>query len=116
MRPVGAIVLGAYIDHHGRRKGLILTLTLMTIGTACVALVPRYATIGVLAPVIVLGGRLVAGLLGGRGTGRRLGVSVRDRDQGQQGLLLLVAVGQSAVAVVFAALIGVVMNRRRPSK
>ena len=26
MRPIGAIVLGAYIDHHGRRKGLILTL------------------------------------------------------------------------------------------
>ena len=26
MRPLGAIVLGAYIDRHGRRKGLILTL------------------------------------------------------------------------------------------
>ena len=29
MRPLGAIILGAYIDHHGRRKGLILTLILM---------------------------------------------------------------------------------------
>jgi MFS family permease len=29
MRPIGAIVLGAYIDHHGRRKGLILTLAMM---------------------------------------------------------------------------------------
>ena len=29
MRPLGAIVLGAYIDHHGRRKGLIVTLALM---------------------------------------------------------------------------------------
>jgi MFS family permease len=35
MRPVGLIVLGAYIDHHGRRKGLILTLLLMAIGTLC---------------------------------------------------------------------------------
>ena len=34
MRPVGAIVLGAYIDHIGRRKGLLLTLGLMSIGTA----------------------------------------------------------------------------------
>ncbi|CAG9230931.1 hypothetical protein PSAB6_540006 [Paraburkholderia sabiae] len=38
----------------------------------------------------------VAGLLGGRRTGRRVGVSVGDRDQGQQGLLLFVAVGQPA--------------------
>ncbi|MFW8121007.1 MFS transporter, partial [Klebsiella pneumoniae] len=29
MRPLGAIILGAYIDHHGRRKGLLLTLGLM---------------------------------------------------------------------------------------
>ena len=29
MRPLGAIVLGAYIDRHGRRKGLLLTLALM---------------------------------------------------------------------------------------
>ena len=54
MRPIGAIVLGAYIDHHGRRKGLILTLGLMAIGTLLVAVIPGYATIGVLAPIIVL--------------------------------------------------------------
>src|SRR5215470_6483557 len=29
MRPLGAIVLGAYVDHHGRRAGLLLTLSLM---------------------------------------------------------------------------------------
>src|SRR5579884_1680174 len=32
MRPLGAIVLGAYIDRYGRRRGLILTLSLMGIG------------------------------------------------------------------------------------
>src|ERR1700722_20694111 len=50
MRPLGAIVLGAYIDHHGRRKGLILTLGLMALGTLTVAAIPGYATIGMLAP------------------------------------------------------------------
>src|SRR5882672_11633642 len=54
MRPLGAIVLGAYIDHHGRRKGLILTLAMMAVGTLLVAVIPGYATIGVLAPIIVL--------------------------------------------------------------
>ena len=34
MRPLGAIVLGAYIDHHGRRKGLLLTLALISSSVA----------------------------------------------------------------------------------
>src|SRR2546430_15275643 len=46
MRPLGAIVLGAYADRHGRRAGLILTLGLMSIGILSIACVPGYATIG----------------------------------------------------------------------
>src|SRR3984893_17565056 len=46
MRPLGAIVLGAYIDHHGRRAGLLLTLGLMPIGTLSIALVPGFAIPG----------------------------------------------------------------------
>ncbi|KAH2818931.1 hypothetical protein KXV85_003592, partial [Aspergillus fumigatus] len=37
MRPVGAVVLGSYIDRHGRRKGLLLTLALMGLGTLAIA-------------------------------------------------------------------------------
>ena len=37
MRPVGAVVLGAYIDRYGRRAGLLLTLTLMSVGTFTIA-------------------------------------------------------------------------------
>src|ERR1700744_3005309 len=54
MRPLGAIILGAYIDQIGRRKGLILTLTIMASGTFLIAFVPGYATIGMAAPVLVL--------------------------------------------------------------
>ena len=57
MRPVGAIVLGAYIDRIGRRKGLIVTLGIMAIGTVVIAFCPTYASIGLAAPVIVLVGR-----------------------------------------------------------
>src|SRR3954462_2389983 len=45
MRPLGAIVLGSYADRHGRRQGLILTLTLMSIGIVSIACVPGYASI-----------------------------------------------------------------------
>src|SRR5260370_42087191 len=62
MRPLGAIVLGAYTDHHGRRAGLILTLTLMSVGIFSIACTPGYATIGLLAPLLVLIGRLLQGV------------------------------------------------------
>src|SRR6202790_2940628 len=53
MRPLGAIVLGAYTDVHGRRAGLILTLGLMSVGIVSIACMPGYATIGFLAPVLL---------------------------------------------------------------
>jgi len=69
-RPVGAIVLGSYMDRKGRRKGLILTLTLMAIGTVSLAITPTYATIGLLGPIIITIGRLVQGFsLGVEGGG-----------------------------------------------
>jgi MFS family permease len=46
MRPFGAIVLGAYMDRAGRRKGLLVALGLMGIGTLSIAVTPSYAQIG----------------------------------------------------------------------
>ena len=73
MRPLGAIILGAYIDKVGRRKGLILTLAIMASGTILIAFVPGYATIGLAAPLLVLIGRLLQGFSAGAELG---GVSV----------------------------------------
>src|SRR5450631_2536562 len=61
MRPLGALVLGAYVDRQGRRAGLILTLALMSVGTISIACVPGYNVIGALAPVLVVAGRLLQG-------------------------------------------------------
>src|SRR4029079_9298755 len=73
MRPLGAIVLGAYADRRGRRAGLILTLSLMSVGILSSAWVPGYASIGWLAPLLVLSGRLLQGFSAGMELG---GVSV----------------------------------------
>ena len=62
MRPLGALVLGAYIDRHGRRKGLLLTLSLMAIGTFSIGCLPGYETLGLAAPLLVVAARLVQGL------------------------------------------------------
>jgi MFS family permease len=110
MRPVGAIVLGAYIDHHGRRKGLILTLGLMAVGTLLVAVVPGYAMIGALAPLLVVGGRLLQGFSAGVELG---GVSVYLSEIATPGHRGFYCAWQSAsqqVAVVFAALLGLLLQ------
>lgn len=116
MRPLGAIFLGAYIDRHGRRKGLILTLTLMALGTLVVAATPGFATIGVLAPVLVLLGRLLQGFSAGVELG---GVSVYLAEiatPGNRGFYCSWQSGSQQVAVVFAALLGVALNQWLPAE
>ena len=95
MRPIGAIVLGAYIDRIGRRKGLMVTLAIMGCGTLLIALVPGYQTIGVLAPVLVLVGRLLQGFSAGVAR-RRVGLSVGNRHAGEKRVLYQLAIRQPA--------------------
>jgi MFS family permease len=116
MRPLGAIVLGAYADRHGRRAGLILTLALMSVGILSIACVPGYATIGVLAPLLVLGGRLVQGFSAGMELG---GVSVylsEIASPGHKGFYVSWQSASQQAAVMFAALLGVMLNRMLPSE
>ncbi|WP_232494567.1 MFS transporter [Novosphingobium kaempferiae] len=110
MRPVGALVLGAYIDNHGRRKGLLLTLGLMALGTLAIAITPTYAQIGLAAPIIILIGRLVQGLSAGVEVG---GVSVYLNEIApphRKGFFCSWQSASQQAAVVFAALIGLLVS------
>lgn len=72
-RPVGAAVFGHFGDRLGRKKTLIATLLIMGISTFAVGLVPSAASIGVLAPVILLTLRLCQGFaVGGEWAGSAL--------------------------------------------
>jgi MHS family alpha-ketoglutarate permease-like MFS transporter len=62
MRPVGAWVMGIYADRHGRKAGLTLSVTLMCAGSLIIGLTPGYASIGVLAPAMLLFARMLQGL------------------------------------------------------
>lgn len=106
MRPLGAIVLGAYLDRAGRRKGLIVTLGLMAMGTLLIAFVPGYATIGALAPFLVLVGRLLQGFSAGAELG---GVSVYLAEMatpGNKGFYVSFQSASQQVAIIVAALLG----------
>lgn len=110
MRPVGAIVLGAYIDQIGRRKGLIVTLAIMAAGTVTIAVCPTYASIGVAAPIIVLIGRLLQGFSAGVELG---GVSVYLAEistPGNRGFYTSFQSASQQVAIFVAALLGFLLS------
>lgn len=114
MRPLGAIILGAYIDRHGRRAGLILALLLMAVGTFTIACTPGYRTIGIVAPIIVVLGRLLQGFSAGVELG---GVSVYLAEIATPGHKGFYCAWQSAsqqVSVMTAASLGVVLSLLLP--
>jgi len=114
VRPLGAIFLGAYIDHIGRRKGLLLTLALMSVGTLTIALVPGYETIGLFAPIVVVLGRLCQGFSAGVELG---GVSVYLSEiatPGHKGFYVSWQSGSQQVAVVFAGVLGYALSNLMP--
>jgi MFS transporter, MHS family, citrate/tricarballylate:H+ symporter len=115
MRPAGAIVLGAYIDRIGRRQGLIVTLSIMAIGTVVIAFCPGYATIGVAAPVIVLLGRLLQGFSAGVELG---GVSVYLSEistPGNRGFYTSFQSSSQQVAIFVASIIGYLLSEAMPA-
>jgi MFS family permease len=113
-RPLGAILLGPYIDHYGRRRGLILTLGLMAIGTLAISVVPGFRTIGYVAPILVVCGRLVQGLSAGVEFG---GVSVYLAEiatPGHRGFFVSFQSVSVQAAVIVSALFGMAVNRLLP--
>ena len=114
MRPIGAVVLGAWIDKVGRRRGLILTLSIMAAGTFLIVLVPGYSTIGLWAPALVLAGRLLQGFSAGAELG---GVSVYLAEiatPGKKGFYTSWQSGSQQVSIMVAALLGFLLNQLMP--
>ncbi|MQP64306.1 MFS transporter [Niveispirillum sp. SYP-B3756] len=111
MRPVGAVILGSYIDRIGRSKGLVLTLAIMAIGTVLIAFVPSYDSIGILAPFLVLIGRLLQGFSAGVELG---GVSVYLSEMatpGRKGFYVSWQSASQQAAIMAAAIIGYGLNQ-----
>ncbi|AMA61652.1 MFS transporter [Bradyrhizobium sp. CCGE-LA001] len=115
MRPVGAIVLGAYIDRIGRRQGLIVTLGIMAFGTVVIAFCPSYETIGIAAPIIVLAGRLLQGFSAGVELG---GVSVYLAEiatPGNRGFYTSFQSASQQVAIFVASILGFILSELMPA-
>ncbi|MGE8354231.1 MAG: MFS transporter [Pseudomonas protegens] len=61
-RPLGGIIFGHIGDRIGRKKSLVITLLMMGVVTVCIGLLPTYAQIGALAPMLLILLRIVQGI------------------------------------------------------
>src|SRR5712691_6573999 len=83
--PVGGVVFGHLGDRLGRRFVLFVTLIIMGLTTALMGLLPTYASIGILSPILLVALRFVQGVaLGGEWAGAVL-ISVEHGDQEKRG-------------------------------
>jgi MFS family permease len=84
-RPIGGIVFGFLGDRYGRKRALVWSLVLMGVATVGVGCVPRYDSIGIAAPVLLVVLRLVQGLAVGGEVGGALLLVTETMDRARRG-------------------------------
>jgi MFS family permease len=110
VRPFGALVFGRLGDLVGRKHTFLITMGIMGGSTFAVGLLPNYASVGVLAPILLLALRLLQGLaLGGEYGGAATYVA-ENAPQGKRGLFTSY-IQTTATLGLFAALIVVIVTR-----
>src|SRR3954452_13205776 len=108
-RPLGAFVLGHWGDTHGRKNVLVLCMLLMGASTFAVALLPTYEQVGLLAPALLVGLRLIQGFAVGGEISGASAMIVEHSPFGRRGFFASFALqgvqgGQLLAAAVFLPL------------
>ncbi|OZI44875.1 MFS transporter [Bordetella genomosp. 5] len=104
MRPVGGMLIGSYADRHGRRAALTLTLWLMGIGCALIAVAPTHAQMGVAGPVLMVIARLIQGFAAGGEVGASTTLLVEHAPAHKRGFYASWQFGSQSLGVMLGAL------------
>lgn len=109
-RPLGGLLIGTYADKKGRRAAMILTVTLITIGTLGLAATPSYESIGIAAPIIVLLARLVQGLALGGEVGPASSMLIESAPPNQRAFYASWQMASQGIAVAVGGVVGYVVS------
>jgi MFS transporter, MHS family, proline/betaine transporter len=112
MRPVGGVIVGHIGDRFGRRSALVFSVTAMAVPTVLIGLLPGFAVLGILAPIILIALRMIQGLSVGGEYPSSVVFLVEHAPKGRRGLMSAFAfcgaaggiLLGSAVSAAFAAL------------
>jgi MFS transporter, MHS family, proline/betaine transporter len=109
VRPLGAIVMGAYADRRGRKAALLLSIGLMMLGTLTMAVVPTFNSIGIAAAAIVIVARVLQGFSVGGEFGPALAFLV-EQDPNRRGALASWHYASQSITTVLATGFGAGLN------
>lgn len=108
-RPLGAVVIGRLGDRRGRKPAMLLSFTLIGIGVIGLPLTPSYASIGIAAPVLAIGFRLLQGFALGGEVGPSTAFLMEAAPPSRRGLYVSLQATSADAAVCVAGLVGVAL-------
>ncbi len=110
-RPIGAVVIGRFADRVGRKPAMLLSFSMMGFALLGLVLVPGYSVIGVWAPLIAVGCRLVQGFALGGEVGPTTAFLVEAAPTGQRGLYGAWQSASQSLANISGGVAGVVVKQ-----
>ena len=108
-RPLGAILIGRFGDRAGRKPAMMLSLCLIGVAVTGLALTPAYASIGTLAPILVIVFRLLQGFALGGEVGPSTALLMEAAPPARRGLYVSLQATSADAAVLVAGVVGVVL-------
>lgn len=109
-RPLGGVVLGTLADRIGRRKIMMLSITIMAMSTLVIAVTPTYAQIGVWAPLILLLCRVAQGISTGVEAPLSVAHAVELVPEGREGFIGSIISFFVNVGILLAPLVSFVVS------
>ncbi|KUG61042.1 MFS transporter [Kocuria rosea subsp. polaris] len=109
-RPLGGILFGAYADRAGRRKALTVAMMLTALGSLVIAIAPTYASVGLLASVILLVARLLQGLAHGGEMGTSVTYLVERAPHGRRALFGSTSWVSVVLGTMLATITGLILT------
>ncbi|MDP9087356.1 MAG: MFS transporter [Pseudomonadota bacterium] len=106
-RPLGAFVLGRLGDRVGRKPAMITSFSLIGVGVIGLPLIPSYASIGMIAPILAVGFRLIQGFALGGEVGPSTAFLMEAAPPLRRGLYISLQAMSADAAVMIAGLVGI---------
>jgi len=106
-RPLGAFVLGRLGDRLGRKPAMLISFMLIGVGVTGLPLIPPYSSIGILAPILAIGFRLIQGFALGGEVGPSTAFLMEAAPPLRRGFYISLQATSADVAVMVAGLVGV---------
>ena len=111
-RPLGALVIGRLGDRAGRKTALLWSFLLIGVGVVGLPLIPSYASIGMLAPILAIAFRLLQGFALGGEVGPSTAFLMEAAPPLRRGLYISLQATSADFAVCIAGLVGVGLASR----